>query len=53
MDIDSLLNRREIGLSKDILMESIGLVDDITAKFAKGGVTQIWHDMYNQLLEFK
>jgi hypothetical protein len=34
-------------------LESIGLVDDITTKVAKGGVKKIWYDMYNQLLEFK
>jgi 4-hydroxyphenylpyruvate dioxygenase-like putative hemolysin len=34
-------------------LESIGLVDDITTKVAKGGVKEIWYDMYNQLLEFK
>jgi hypothetical protein len=34
-------------------LESIGLVDDITTGYAKGGVKEIWYGMYNQLLEFK
>eukprot|EP01083_Nonionella_stella_P072502 195545_1 len=34
-------------------LESIGLVDDITTKNAKERNRGIWHDMYNQLLEFK
>jgi glycerol-3-phosphate cytidylyltransferase-like family protein len=34
-------------------LESIGLVDDITTGYANGGVNKNWHDMYNQLLEFK
>jgi hypothetical protein len=34
-------------------LESIGLVDDITTEYAKGGAKQIWYGMYNQLLEFK
>jgi hypothetical protein len=34
-------------------LESIGMVDDITTKVAKGGAREIWYDMYNQLLEFK
>jgi 4-hydroxyphenylpyruvate dioxygenase-like putative hemolysin len=34
-------------------LESIGLVDDITARNAKEDVKEHWYVMYNQLLEFK
>jgi hypothetical protein len=34
-------------------LESIGVVDDITTRYAKGGVRETWYDIYNQLLEFK
>jgi hypothetical protein len=34
-------------------LESIGLVDDITTVNEKKDVKEIWHDMYNRLLEFK
>jgi hypothetical protein len=34
-------------------LESIGLVDDITTGYAKVDFNKNWHDMYNQLLEFK
>jgi hypothetical protein len=34
-------------------LESIGVVDDITTKVAKGGAREIWYGMYNQLLEFR
>eukprot|EP01083_Nonionella_stella_P072498 195540_1 len=34
-------------------LESIGLVDDITTKVAKGSAKEHWYGMYDQLLEFK
>jgi hypothetical protein len=34
-------------------LESIGLVDDITTGYEKWDHKENWHDMYNQLLEFK
>jgi hypothetical protein len=34
-------------------LESIGLVNDITIGYEKGGHKELWYDMYSQLLEFK
>jgi hypothetical protein len=34
-------------------LESIGMVDDITSGYEKGGLQENWYGMYNQLLEFK
>ncbi len=34
-------------------LESIGVVDDIATGYEKGGINEIWYDMYRQMLESK